>query len=178
VSAQSNLQPSTSNLQQPQHRRRLHTEWIVIESTSFEPCKPCLDQLQHAREIQMFVDGRIFGEIGVREFEQRGGRTQSLLLKMHESARQLDESFVEITIRPAPVREPEFFEDIVRFVKFLPVETIEVAEIVRAQRATLKGCDSLGDLSALFTHSAINGNSRGLTQGQFLVSDSPFNMIA
>ena len=50
------------------------------------------------------------------------------------------------------VRQPEFFENIVRLVKQLAIETIEIAEVMSVQFAALKCRDAFRDLAALFAH--------------------------
>lgn len=127
----------------------------MIKATPFQPGEPSLDQLQHHRQIKLLMHAWILREIGARQLEKRGRGTQPFLLQMHERPSELDQAFVKISFRSVPIRQPEFFQDIMRFIKLLPVEAIEVAEIVRAEFATLKGRDALGDFPALLAHAAI-----------------------
>lgn len=101
------------------------------------------------------MGARIFGKIGARQLEQRSGGTQPLFLQVDKRAGKLNQAFVKISIRAMPIRQPKFFQNIVRFVELLSVEAIEVAEIVCAEFATLKGRDALSDFSAFFTHAQI-----------------------
>ena len=94
----------------------------------------------------------ILPEIGLREFEQRRRRTQPFLLEVNIRACQLDQTFVKIPIRPGLVCEPEFFQNIVGFVKFLAVEAIEITQVMRVASAPGKSRNPFGDFSALLAH--------------------------
>lgn len=147
-----NRGPITKSGQQNQYRRGMLAQGIADEAAIFQPRQPRFDHCQHHGQIQLFVVAGILGEIGAREFEQRRGGTQPLLLEMHERARELDQALVKITIRPLPIRQPKFFEHIVRFIKKLLVEAIKVTEIMRGDRAALKGGDAFGDFPTLPAH--------------------------
>jgi len=62
-------------------------------------------------------------------------------LQVHEGPRELDETFVEQVIRLTALCKPEFFQNVMRFVKELLVEALEIAEVVRIARFTLASCD-------------------------------------
>src|SRR5579884_138081 len=72
---------------------------------------------------------------------------------MNECARELDEALVKRIIRPATVREPEFFQHIVRFVKKPLVEAFEIAKIMRVHVLPAAVFDQGEDFCAFFTHS-------------------------
>jgi ParB family chromosome partitioning protein len=95
---------------------------------------------------------RIFLQIGQRELEQRGGGAQPVLLQMHERARKLDESLVKIPIRAMTVGQPQIFQHVMRLVKKLAVEAIEIAEVMRVQSLSPEGFDHRGDAGAFVTH--------------------------
>ena len=60
-----------------------------------------------------------------------------MLLQMNEGAGELDQPLVERIVRPRSLREPEFLQDIMGFVKQSTVETLEVAEIAGIQLPSL-----------------------------------------
>jgi hypothetical protein len=57
-------------------------------------------------------------------------RTPVLLLQMHESPGQLDESFKKL-MGEALLLQPEVFQHVVRFVIFLVIKANEIALITR-----------------------------------------------
>ena len=95
---------------------------------------------------------QILFQIGLGEFEQRGGGAQPVLLQMHERARELDEAFVKISIRAVPVGQPQIFEHVMCLVKKLAVEAIEIAKIMGVEFLSPEGFDHRGDADALVTH--------------------------
>ena len=90
-------------------------------------------QRQHVLQLQRFVDRRIGFQVRFREFEQSRRRPEPAFLEVDESACQLNQAFVEGIVRLAPLSQPEFFQDIVGFIKKLAIETLEVPEIMRVQ---------------------------------------------
>ena len=98
------------------------------------------------------MDARIFFQIRLRQLEQRGGWTQPVFLQMHECARQLDEALVKISVRAVAVGQPQILEHIVRLVKKLAVEAVEIAEVMRVQFLSPEGFDHRGDAGAFVTH--------------------------
>src|SRR5262249_39286640 len=76
--------------------------------------------------------------------------------QMNESARQLDQSFVESAIRSGALSEPEFFQHIVRFVEKLAIKALEVTEVMGVQVAAVETFDQRGDLAAFLIHHAKN----------------------
>ena len=71
---------------------------------------------------------------------------------MDKRARQLDQPLEKISARPFPVRQPKLLQDIMRLVKQLTVETLEVTQIVRVQLLSAKLFDHRRDLAAFFAH--------------------------
>lgn len=71
---------------------------------------------------------------------------------MHKRPGQLNEPLEKIAVRPLPIRQPEFFEHIMGFVKKLVIEAVKETQIVRVQSLPLKRRNALGDLSALLAH--------------------------
>src|SRR5215510_4964872 len=71
---------------------------------------------------------------------------------MHERARQLDQSLVEIAAGFLALRQPEMFQHIVRFVKQSPIEKIEVSQVMRVTALAGKPFDERGDLLTLAAH--------------------------
>ena len=113
-----------------------------------------LDQRPDAPDIQSQVNIRILPQVGAREFEQSRRRTKAVFLQMNKSARQLNQPFVKRAVRSVTVRQPEFFQYVVRFVKQAPVEAFQVAEKVRVQVAPSTALNPYGDLRAFFSHPA------------------------
>ena len=92
-----------------------------------------MNECEHVLQLQRFVNRGIGFQVRFREFEQSRRRPEPAFLEMNESARQLDESLVKRVVRLTPLSQPEFFQDIVRFIKKLAIETLEVPEIMRVQ---------------------------------------------
>lgn len=81
---------------------------------------------------------RILPQIRLGESEQRRRRFEPVFLQMDKSAGQLNQSLVKITVKRPPVRQPQFFQNFMRLVKKLPVETFEITKIMRVQFAPAK----------------------------------------
>ena len=94
----------------------------------------------------------IFFKVRLRELEQGGGWTQPIFLQVDKGPGELDEAFVKVSIRPVAVRQPQILEHVVRLVKKLAVEAIEIAEVMRIQFLSLEGFDHRGNAGALVTH--------------------------
>jgi hypothetical protein len=92
-----------------------------------------MDQCEHVLQLQRFVDGGIRFQVRFREFEQSRRRPEPAFLQVDESARELNQAFVEGVVRLPALSQPEFFQDIVGFIKKLAIETLEVPEIMRVQ---------------------------------------------
>ena len=103
---------------------------------------------------------RIFFEIRLREFEQRGGRSETIFLQMHKRACQLDKTLVKISIHSVTVGQPQMFEDVMRLVKFLLVEQREVAGIARVNAFAGELPRQFGD-AFVFAHlGSLNGRRK------------------
>ena len=100
----------------------------------------------------MFMNARIFFEIGEGEFEQRGGGLRMVSLQMDERAGQLNQPLVKRAVRAVLVAEPEMFQHLVGLVKKLLVETMEIAEIMRIQFLPVMIGNHFGDAFALAAH--------------------------
>jgi hypothetical protein len=103
-----------------------------------QKAEPMIDQANHAGEVDSFVFGGIWLEVGAREAKKRDGGLEAVFLEMHKRAGELDERFEEVVIRAATFLKPEMFEDIVRFVELLAIEVHEVG-VIRTARATATG---------------------------------------
>lgn len=53
-----------------------------------------------------------------------------------------------------PIRQPQLFKDIMRFVEKLVVETVKVTEVMRVQLLPFKCGNAFGNLSTFLTHAA------------------------
>jgi ParB family chromosome partitioning protein len=100
----------------------------------------------------MFVHARIFFQVSAGELEERGGGAQAVFLQMHERTCELDESLVKISVRAMLVRQPQIFQHVVRLVKKLAVEAVEIAEVMRGEFVSPEGFDHRGDAGAFVTH--------------------------
>ena len=85
--------------------------------TGFHARQPLCDQCQQAGKGQPFVEARVLAQIGLSQFEQGGGRSRPMLLHVHESPSQLDESLVKQVLHATPLFEPQFLEDFMGFEK-------------------------------------------------------------
>src|ERR1019366_6063177 len=135
-----------------QSRPGMRSQRIYREPALLQPLQPVRDQSQHRRQIKPLVTARIFFQVRLRQFEQRGGRTQAAFLQMHKRAGQLDETFVKISIRALTVGQPQIFQHVVRLIKKAAVEAVEIAEIMRVQFLSPKGFDHRGNAGALVAH--------------------------
>ena len=106
-------------------------ERILFKMRSFQASEPVSDQPAYGGDIQTLVLARIFFEIGQRELEQRGGGMRTVFLQMHKRAGQLNQPLVKRAVGPVFVLEPQMFQHFVRLEKKLPVEAIEIAEVMR-----------------------------------------------
>ena len=114
--------------------------------------QPVADERADVIDAKLFVEIRIFLEIGVGEFEKRGGGAKAIFLQMNKCAGELDQSFVEGIIRAVALGEPQFFQHVVRFKIELAIEAFEIAEIMRVKIASLELLDQLCDGAAFFAH--------------------------
>lgn len=113
---------------------------------------PLPNQLQHHRESQFVIASRILFQIHPGQLQQRLRRTTPILLHMHKRTGKLNQSFVEIAIRSTAIRQPKFLQNIVRLVEQLPVEAIEVTQVVGVEFLPLERFNPSRDVSALFAH--------------------------
>jgi hypothetical protein len=113
---------------------------------------PGFDEPQDGGDIQMFVDGGIFLEVGLGEFEQGGRGSQTIFLQMHERPGKLDETLIEGVFRAVSVREPELFKDFVGFEVKSTVKAFKKAEIMGIQILSVAVFDEGGDLGNFFGH--------------------------
>ena len=80
---------------------------------------------------------------------------QAVFLQMNKCARKLDESLVKISIRAVAVGQPQIFQHVVRLVKKLAVEAVEIAEVMRVEFPSTEGFDHRGNARAFVTHGLI-----------------------
>ena len=98
------------------------------------------------------VDRRISTQIGLRQPEQRRRGSGPVLLQMNESARQLNQALVKPVVSAPALLQPYRLQHLVRFEIKLPVETVEIAQIMRVQILPLMGCNQRRDLFVLMRH--------------------------
>ena len=74
--------------------------------------------------------GWVFAQVGLCQFEEGGRRARAVFLQVNKRAGQLDQAFVKQTIRTLSLGQPKLLENFVGFKKKLPVETVEIAEVM------------------------------------------------
>jgi len=74
---------------------------------------------------------------------------------MHKRAGELNQAFVKIAVGTGAIQQPQIFEDIVCFVKFLPIKQHEKAGVARINSFADKSRGERGDAFMFFAH----GNS-------------------
>lgn len=94
----------------------------------------------------------IFLKIILRQFQQRLRRPASVFLHVHKRTGQLDQALVKISVGTVPVRQPQFLQHVMRFVKKLAVEAIEEAEVMRVQFLSAKLFNACRNMPAFFAH--------------------------
>jgi hypothetical protein len=115
--------------------------------------KPIFNEGKHAAHIQLLVKRGILPEIGAGQFEESRGGTRAVFLQVNEGASQLNESFVEVSIGPVAIGQPEFLQNFMSLEEELPIEAFEEAEIVRVQMLPAARVDERLDAGRLFAHS-------------------------
>ena len=125
---------------------------VMLEIAGLEPLQPIADQGADAVDAEMVVQRGIFLQIGVGQFEERGGGAKAVFLQVNERAGELNQSFVEGIIGTAALGQPEFFENIVGLKVEPAVEAFEIAEIVGVEIASLELLDYFCDSAAFFAH--------------------------
>ncbi len=133
-------------------RNRGGSQRVQRELMSFQFALPGFNKLQDNGNIQMFVKGGIFLEIGPGEFEQGGRGSQAVFLEVDECAGKLDEALIKCVFGAMPVREPELLEDFVGFKVKTAVEAFKKAEVMSIQILPAKGFDEGGDFGVLIGH--------------------------
>jgi hypothetical protein len=125
---------------------------INQESVFFQLKLPAGHELLDGGEVQFFVGRRVFFEVGARQLEQRGGGPQAVFLQMHKGAGQLDEALVKIAIGTVFIRKPQILKDIVRLIKELAVEAVEITEVMGSEFLSLKRFNHQDNTRAFVTH--------------------------
>ena len=75
-----------------------------------------------------------------------------IFLQMDECAGQLNQPLEERAVRPVLVLEPDVFEHVMRLEKFLPVEQLEIAGVMRVGLSLAKLPGYCGDAFVLVAH--------------------------
>jgi hypothetical protein len=97
----------------------------------------------------MFMDRRVFFEIGEGELKQGGGGLGPAFLHVNKRAGQLNQAFVKGTVRTVFVLEPQMLQYLMGLVKKLAVETFKKAEVMRIECLPVMGSDHFGNAFAL-----------------------------
>lgn len=91
-------------------------------------------------------------QVRLGKFEQCRRRAEPVFLQMNESARQLDQTFVKGIVRPLPACQPEFLQNIMRFVEQPLIEACKITEIMGVQILSVAILDQGGNFWALLAH--------------------------
>jgi hypothetical protein len=138
-----------------------------IECARVDLSEPGVDQLNYRGDIEAFVDGGKFREIGAGELEERRGGCGPALLQMDECAGKLDEALIKCGGRVAAVGQPEFLEDFVGFVEQLVVEALEEGKVMGIEIPPAAVLDEGRDFGGFIGHrgkdSAIDGLCQRIT---------------
>ena len=94
----------------------------------------------------------IFFEVGMGQFEQGGGGLRMIFLQMHKRAGELNQPLVKRAVRTVLVLQPDVFEDFVRLVKKLVVETVKKADVMLVEFVSLVLFHQRGDAFVFATH--------------------------
>jgi len=95
---------------------------------------------------------RIFSQVCIRQFEQRGGGLRMVPLQMHERAGELNQTLVKCAVRSVFVLQPDVFKHFVRLVKKLAVETIKKTDVMLVKFVSLVLFHQRGDAFVFATH--------------------------
>src|SRR6267154_731217 len=71
---------------------------------------------------------------------------------MNKGARQLNQPFVKGIIRTFTLRQPDFFQHVMGFIKQLLIEAFEITQVVGIQISPVEFLDGSGNLFALTAH--------------------------
>ena len=99
--------------------------------------------------------GRVFAQVGLRQFVESCRRARPVFLQVNKRAGQLDQSLVKITVAAMFVLKPDMLQHIVRFIKFLLVEELKISRVVRIERTRPELVGHGGDAFALVAHDVI-----------------------
>src|SRR5437762_2100324 len=100
----------------------------------------------------MLVDQRVFRQIGIGQFKEGSRRSGAPLLQVNERARQLNETLKEVAIGAASIDQPEFLQHVVGLIEQLPVETLEVPQVMGVSDMSMAAADQARYGWAFFTH--------------------------
>lgn len=130
------------------------SERVYRELLSLQLGLPGFDEPQNGGDVQMFVDGGIFLEVGLGEFKQGSRGPQTGFFQMHESPGKLDEALIEGMFWPVAVGKPELFEHFMGFEVKSAIEAFKKAEIMGVQILSVAVFDEGGDFGIFFGHLA------------------------
>jgi len=128
------------------------SERVHRELVRFQLVLPGFNESEDGGDVQVFVNGGIFLEIGLGEFEQGSRGPQTVFLEVNERARKLDETLIERVFGAMPVRKPELFEDFVGFKVKAAVEAFKKAEIIGVQILPTARLDEGVNFGVFFGH--------------------------
>ena len=95
---------------------------------------------------------RIAAEISLGQVEQSHGRPTPRFLNVNKGSGQLYESLIKRAIGLLAFRQPELLQHFVSFKEQLPIEAVEVSEIMAIQPLVAKGGNHFGNLEIFLTH--------------------------
>jgi len=137
---------------QRQFGERFQWEIAWSQFSWFKPLPPLLNHFQYSCHLKMVMNHGIFPQIPLRQAKKWNGRLRSILLKMDKSSRQLNQSFVKITIRSRPLRQPKALEHLMGFEIEPLVETFDITQITGIYRSSSESLDQLFDPITFWWH--------------------------
>jgi ArsR family transcriptional regulator, arsenate/arsenite/antimonite-responsive transcriptional repressor len=94
----------------------------------------------------------ILPQIRVCQLEQSCRWFEPVFLQMDEGAGQLNQPFEKIAVHALPIRQPKFFQDVMRLIEELAVKAFKVTQVMRIQIVSLEFVNQLQNLAAFFAH--------------------------
>ena len=127
----------------------------------FKGLEPFPGQFAGGFHAQMFMNRRVFFEVGECELKQGSSRLGPGFLHVNKRAGQLNQAFVKSAVRAVFVLEPQMLQHLMGFVKKLFIETGEIAEVMRVEFLPVMRGDHFGNAFALAHGFRLNRRGRG-----------------
>ena len=119
----------------------------------------------------------IGAQILLSQAEKSRGWSEAVLLQMNKGAGKLDQPFVKAVVCGATLSQPKLLQDIVRLIKELLIETIEVAEVMRIVGLAVAACDAERDFFRFLAQSRQLTGSKCKVQSFHFDNELPVRQI-